>query len=272
MYGRQSDNFLDVIFEAERRVRAGETQADVAEALRIPRSTLASWARNGKWRRKDLVAVRDAERAAEARLMAAHFTAAERKARQRDGEAMRTAIEDAQAEVAEVTPAGLANVATAEADTPARKVALAMANDLLMQGRLEDADRAVRLAVRFAEAEQAADERESAHWRSERERLTRWWAERRADFNMLHEATHYALRQMEERRKLEDSRSVRDRCPACGRHMDFWPEEMGASGDDGEAWQPESDESDESGESGESADSAKVRMSEFPDSAGDEFP
>lgn len=259
MYGRPSNRLIDLMIQAEHRVRAGETQADVADALGIPRSTLADWARGGKWRRRDLVAVRDTERAEEARVMVAHYIAAERKVQAKNAEDMQTAIEAAQAEVAQVTPAGLADVATspAEAGVAAHRVALAMANELLRQGRLEDADRAVRLSARFAEAEQAVDACESAHWRGERERLTAWWADRRRDFDMLKEAIHYVMDKVEARQKLEDSRSVRDLCPACGRNMDFWPEDWGAPEKTGETRQSES------GESGESADSAELRMSGF---------
>jgi len=40
--------------EAERRVRAGESRADVACALSVPLSTLTDWARKGRWLRRDL--------------------------------------------------------------------------------------------------------------------------------------------------------------------------------------------------------------------------
>ncbi len=43
-------------YEAEMRVRAGESRADVARALGIPLPTLAQWACQDGWRKKDLVA------------------------------------------------------------------------------------------------------------------------------------------------------------------------------------------------------------------------
>ena len=47
--------------EAERRVRSGEKQADVADAIGVPSSTLADWARSGGWRRKDLAFERNVD-------------------------------------------------------------------------------------------------------------------------------------------------------------------------------------------------------------------
>jgi transposase len=42
--------------EAERRVRDGESRAEVALALDVPLSTMTDWARRGRWLRRDLEA------------------------------------------------------------------------------------------------------------------------------------------------------------------------------------------------------------------------
>ena len=42
--------------EAERRVRGGESRAEVALALNVPLSTMTDWARKGRWLRRDLEA------------------------------------------------------------------------------------------------------------------------------------------------------------------------------------------------------------------------
>jgi hypothetical protein len=53
--------------EAERRVRSGESRAEVASALSVPLSTLTDWARKGRWLRRDL----DIENAPHARRLVA---------------------------------------------------------------------------------------------------------------------------------------------------------------------------------------------------------
>jgi hypothetical protein len=103
---------------------------------------------------------------------------------------------------------------------------MGMADSLLRQGRLEDADRAVRLAVRFAEAEQADSAKEETKWREERERLTKWWAEKQTAYHKLHQAAQFALDEITASHELENSRAADDNCPKCGRRMDFWPEEV----------------------------------------------
>jgi hypothetical protein len=107
-----------------------------------------------------------------------------------------------------------------------------MADSLLRQGQLEEADRAIRLAARFAEAEQAAGAREEARWREERERTMKWWAEKQTDYHKLHAAAEFALEQIGASHELEASRSADHCCPKCGRRMDFWPEEVERPDDD----------------------------------------
>jgi hypothetical protein len=51
---RSSAELETLSAEAERRVRAGESRADVALALDVPLSTMTDWARKGRWLRRDL--------------------------------------------------------------------------------------------------------------------------------------------------------------------------------------------------------------------------
>lgn len=226
-----------LINEAERRVRAGIPRAEVARALDIPLSTLAGWAHKGGWRRMDMIAVRDAERGQMILGMIDQLTAAEHEKKLAEAGRMREALEASKAELDAVAPAGRLSGAQlpgamGEGPVPAQKLAMGMADSLLRQGRLEDADRAVRLAVRFAEAEQAAGAREEAKWREERERLTKWWAEKQTAYHKLHVAADFALQQMVESLELENSRSAEQCCPKCTRRMDFWPEEVERPDDD----------------------------------------
>jgi len=226
MFGKTRDEMIEITLAAERRVRAGEPRSEVARSLGIPLSTLATWAHRGGWRRKDLVAVRDVERGQATLALIAELTAAEREKKLEQAEKMREALEASKAELEAIAPDGQLPGAMGEGPVPARKLALAMADSLLRQGQLEDADRAVRLAVRFAEAEQAAGAREEAKWREERERLTKWWAEKQTAYHKLHLAAEFALEEIEASHELENSRSADDNCPKCGRRMDFWPKEV----------------------------------------------
>jgi hypothetical protein len=231
MYGKTRQEMIEITVEAERRVRAGEARAEVARALGIPLSTLSGWAHRGGWRRKDLVAVRDAERGQVASKLIAALTVAEREKMEERAEKMREAIEASKAELEAIAPGELPG-AMGEGPVPAQKLAMAMADSLLRQGRLEDADRAIRLAVRFAEAEQANGAREEAKWREERERTMKWWAEKQTAYHKLHQLALATLEEVEASHELEDSRAADDNCPKCGRRMDFWPEEVERPDDD----------------------------------------
>jgi hypothetical protein len=220
----------EILQEAERRVRAGESRAEIARALNIPLSTLAGWAHRGGWRRKDIVAVRDAERGKMILAMIGEVTAVEREKIQADAAKLREALEASKAEADAVS--GQLPGPMAGGPVPAQKLAMGLADSLLRQGELEEADRAVRLAVRFAEAEQAAGAREETTLREERERLTKWWAEKQAAYHKLHAATEFALGEIKALHQLQASRSADDCCPSCGRRMDFWPEEVERPDDD----------------------------------------
>jgi hypothetical protein len=237
MHGKTIAEMREITFEAERRVRAGEPQANVASALGIPASTLATWAQRGGWRRKDLIAVRNVARGEMVLGLIENLTAVEREKSQAKAVKLREALEVSKAEFEATAPDGRLAGAFGEGPVPAQKLAMAMADSLLRQGQLEEADRAVRLAARFAEAEQAAGAREEAKLREERERLTKWWAEKQTAYHKLHTAVDFALEQIAASQQLEDSRSADDCCPKCGRRMDFWPEEVE---------RPEDVESDES--------------------------
>jgi len=226
MYERTRQQMVEITLEAERRVRAGEPRAEVARALDIPISTLAHWAHRGGWRRKDLVAVRNEARGRVAREQIARITAAEHEQHAADAAKMREAIEASEAELAAIAPGGQLPGAMGEGPVPAPKLAMAMADTLLRQGRLDEADRAVRLAIRFAEAGEAALAREETKLREERERATKWWVEKQGAYHKLHQATLTMLDQMQASLVLELSRSAEDCCPKCGRRMDFWPEEI----------------------------------------------
>ncbi|HEX5008430.1 MAG TPA: hypothetical protein VFV70_15055 [Hyphomonadaceae bacterium] len=225
----------DITNEAERRVRAGERQSDVADALGLPRSTVAHWARLGGWRRKDLISVRDAERGALVLELINEVVAEEHEKRQAEAARLREALEASRAEIEAADPTGKLSGAIGEATVPAHKLSMALADSLLRQGRLEEADRAVRLATRFSEAEQAASAREETRWREERERLTKWWAEKQIAFSKLQTATQHALEQIQASLEEELSRSADSCCPKCGRRMDYWPEEVERPDDDEES-------------------------------------
>jgi hypothetical protein len=56
MRTRSEDESAILRKEAERRVRAGESRADISRALNVPLATLANWAFAGGWRAKDIAA------------------------------------------------------------------------------------------------------------------------------------------------------------------------------------------------------------------------
>lgn len=232
MYGKTIQEQREITLEAERRVRAGEPRAEVARALGIPLSTLSGWAHRGGWRRKDLVAVRNVERGKMVLGLINELTAEERQKSQAEAAKTREALEASKADFAAIASSRKLSAATDERPVPPEKLAMAMADSLLRQGLLEEADRAVRLAGRFAETEHAAGAREETKWREERERLTKWWAEKETVLRQLHQGVEEALEMVTASYELEDSRSADQCCPKCGRRMDFWPEEIERPDDD----------------------------------------
>jgi hypothetical protein len=252
MYGKTIREQYAITMEAERRVRAGESQADVAQALGIPTSTVADWARKGGWRRKDLVAVRNVARGDMILGLIDEITAEEHARQNENIQKLRQALEASKAELETVAPGGQLPLATGGGVVPAGKLAMAMADNLLRQGQLEDADRAVRLAVRFTEAERTANVSEETKWREERERLMKWWAETQTAYRKLHTATEKTMNELVASMQEELSRSDDECCPKCGRRMDFWPEEVEGPDDESEDESGESVAGEsESGESGE---------------------
>jgi transcriptional regulator with XRE-family HTH domain len=255
MYGKTIREQYAITLEAERRVRAGESRADVAQALGIPPSTVAEWARKGGWRRKDLIAVRDEARGEMILGLIGELTAEEHARQNENVTKLRQALEASKAELETVAPGGQLPLSTGGGVVPAGKLAMAMADNLLRQGQLGEADRAVRLATRFAEAERAANTSEETRWREERERLMKWWAETQTAYHRLHKATEQTMSDIVASMEKELSRSDDACCPKCGRRRDFWPEEVERPDDEDESGFDEfdaeesgSDESDESGE------------------------
>lgn len=93
----------------------------------------------------------------------------------------------------------------------------------------------------------------------------KWWADKQTAYHKLHQATVFALDQIDRSQALEDSPSADDCCPKCGRRMDFWPEEVDRP--------DEPDESKGAGESGFSGESGESGIaSGFPESGWDDFP
>jgi hypothetical protein len=244
----------ELTIEAERRVRAGERSVDVARALGLPPSTLADWARRGGWRRKDLVAVRNVARGEMVRGLIDELVAEEHAKQKEDVAKLSEALQASKAELETVAPGGRLPLPTGGGVVPAGTLAMAMADNLLRQGQLEEADRAVRLAARFREAEQAANASEEARWRDERERLMKWWADTQTAYRKLHTVTDQLLADMVTSMEKEVSRSAEACCPKCGRRMDFWPKEVEA---------PEEDEFDE-------FDDGKTESGDFAESGSGE--
>jgi hypothetical protein len=79
--------------EAERRVRAGEARADVAQSLGLAQSTLAQWACQGGWRLKDIEAEAANELAEAAARRIADSLASDAARRLAEEEARRRAAE-----------------------------------------------------------------------------------------------------------------------------------------------------------------------------------
>jgi hypothetical protein len=222
----------EVYAEAERRVRAGESRAEVARSLDIPLSTIASWAHKGGWRRKDIVAVRNAAQGEMVLGLINQLTAKEHEQRKTETAKLREALDASKAELAATVQAVSLSAVMGEGPVPAHKLAMMMADSLLRQGQLEEADRAIRLAARFGEAEHAANSREETKWKEERERTLKLWTEKQTAYHKLHVAAEHALAEIETSLTQELTRSADHCCPKCGRRMDFWPKEIERPDDD----------------------------------------
>jgi hypothetical protein len=198
--------------EAERRVRAGESRADVARALDVHPMTLAQWALRGRWRKKDIEAEQGGELQRQADAMIAKLRGEEevskaeakrvreeaaqavaavagRAAAEADARAARAEAEAAKTELRQVQDEGVRGVEArgstggpsgllavrqddnADADggpAPAEEVApvelamrsMAKAQQLMRADRLEEAERAARVAWRVLGAAERMDQRE----------------------------------------------------------------------------------------------------------------
>jgi uncharacterized protein YjcR len=124
--------------EAERRVRAGENQSEVARSLGLGLTTVTSWALRYGWRKKDLEAECEAElaEAVAAQIAAARPAHAPEGATDGAGETGAEAQETAGAPEAGGNPIARA---------------MAQVDRLLAANRLAEADRAASVAVRMTE-------------------------------------------------------------------------------------------------------------------------
>ena len=213
--------------EAERRVRAGENHTDVARVLGVSLSTLGNWASEGRWRRKDLAFDLD-----ETRGSALLATIAERAARdlaavRKRNEETRQLADAARAALRAADPDGEGRpTALAQPANSARTLALAMARGLLEQGRIDEADRAARFALRFAQAEQASHEHERAQWRADRASIMKWWEDNAATFRDYEKRATEMSEELEGAQRFEQDMAEEKVCPTCVRPMEFWPAAM----------------------------------------------
>jgi hypothetical protein len=211
--------------EAEQRMRAGESRADIARDLCVPPSTLGTWASAGQWRRKDLAFELDEERgrAALARIAEAAAAkveaAARRDARAKElGDAAIAAMKAADPH-GEGNPPGMAPV-------PTHQISMQLAHDLVLQGRLQEADRAASFALRFAKAQQVTRDREADRWREDRRQIMEWWNNHRESFVAYKKYADECIAELEAERRFEQEMHEAERCPTCIRPMEFWPAQM----------------------------------------------
>lgn len=212
---------LDVLrAEAERRVRAGESRAEVSRALGVHLQTLAEWALRFGWRQKDLEAERREElvREAETRLEAL---------KAREAETTDAAVEATEA----------AGAPAAGGDPVAR--AMATADRYLGENRLGEAERASSVAMRisrtmermralgWAPAEkqgEAADGLPLADWVPYDPERDPKWRERtemrsRLDDLIARCEADIAV-QMEAKRAARQAELAEGRCPVCSATLD----------------------------------------------------
>jgi hypothetical protein len=209
--------------EAERRVRAGESRAEVARALHIPVSTVRDWALQGGWRRKDLGLDHDPGRGEALLNQIIEMNRAER-------ETGLSLIEGARQKAAAFVDRMKASSSTgglpnAQA-VPPRQLAIGLAHSLLEQGRLAEAERAARFAIRFAQAEEVCAVRDESRWRVDRENVMKWWREQITMFNELVGDVNRLANELADVRSREESMMADKCCPACSKPMDFFPPEM----------------------------------------------
>ena len=216
--------------EAERRVRGGERHADVADSLGVPSSTLSDWARRGGWRRKDLSVERNAARGRIALAEIEELAVRAREEILKSASEARAAASAADTAMDKADPEGDGRP-TGLVTVSGPQLSMAMAQKLLQQGRLEEAERAARIALRFAQAEQATNEQLRAEWRQDRARIFQWWEENSSRFMELHRQVVRMAEELEHNVAFERRMAEANCCPTCTRPMDFWPAEMKKEGD-----------------------------------------
>ena len=211
--------------EAERRVRRGERQADVAQALGVPSSTLSDWARRGGWRRKDLAFERNAARGRLALAEIEEVAARTREALLKRTTEAKEVAASADAAMAKVDPEGDGRP-SALVTVSAPQLSMAMAEKLLQQGQLHEAERAARFALHFAKAQDAVNEPLRTQWLQDRARIFKWWEENSAVILELHKRVDSLTKELEQNADLERRMAAKNCCPTCTRPMDFWPPEL----------------------------------------------
>ena len=211
--------------EAEKRVRRGERHVDVAEALGIPSSTLSDWARKGRWRRKDLAFERDMTRGRLALAEIEEVAARTREAILKQTAEAKELAASADAVMAKADPEGDGRP-TGLMAVAAPQLSMAMAEKLLQQGRLDDAERAARFALQFSKAQQAVNEPLRTEWLQDRARILKWWQDNSSIFFALQQRVTRMIKEAESNTELERRLAEKNCCPTCTRPMDFWPPEL----------------------------------------------
>ncbi len=211
--------------EAQRRMRAGDACAEIASGLGISQSTLGNWAAEGRWRKRDIVFERSDERGQALLAQIAETKIREYEETERRAARARELGESAMKAMQAADPDG-DGTAPGMTALPTHQLSLAMAHDLLQQGRLDDADRAARFAMRFAQAQKATNDRDSLQWRADRERILDWWQKHRDGFNAFHKYASESIDELKSMVRYERRAWEAGMCPTCSRPADFWPAEM----------------------------------------------
>lgn len=93
---------------------------------------------------------------------------------------------------------------------------MAMAHSLLAQGRIADAERAARFAVRYVQAETASEARAASVWRQDRERILKWWDAQREGIHSLRRRAVEMAEHIEANSAREEEMIAKGCCPECG--------------------------------------------------------
>jgi hypothetical protein len=223
--GRTEAEVVALAAVAEQRVRRGERHADVAEALGIPSSTLSDWARRGRWRRKDLAFERNMTRGRLALADIEEVAARAREALLKQTAEAKEIAASADAVMAKADPEGDGRP-TGLISVTAPQLSMVMAEKLLQQGRLDDAERAARFALQFSKAQQAVNEPLRTEWLQDRARILKWWEQNSSIFFELQQRVNSLIKEAESNASLERRLAEKNCCPTCTRPMDFWPPEL----------------------------------------------